>query len=54
MESIDKLSERKWKKIVEAAEEYIGTHKPMPSKDMTCARMGLVSGRATCYEEDSG
>jgi len=23
MESIDKLSERKWKKIVKAAEEYI-------------------------------
>ena len=54
MESIDKLSDKKWKKIVDAAEEYVGAHKAVPSKDVTCAQMGLVSGRATCYEVESG
>ncbi|KIM57675.1 hypothetical protein SCLCIDRAFT_1193059 [Scleroderma citrinum Foug A] len=37
MESIDKLSDKKWKKIVEGAEAYVGAHKSVPSKDVTCA-----------------
>ena len=53
MDSVDKLSEKKWKKILEAAEGYIGAYKPVQSKDATYAQFGLVSGRATCYEVDS-
>ena len=37
MESIDKLSDKKWKKIVEGAEAYVEAHKSVPSKDVTCA-----------------
>jgi len=53
MDSVDNLSEKKWKKILEAAEGYVGAHRPVQSKDATFAQCGLVSGRATCYEVDS-
>ena len=52
MDSVDKLSEKKWMKILEAAEGYVGAHMPVPSRDATCAQLGLVSGRTTCYEVD--
>jgi len=53
MDLVDKLSEKKWKKILKAAEGYIEAHRPIPSRDATCAQLGLVSGRATCYEVDA-
>ena len=53
MDSVDKLSKKKWMKILEAAEGYVGAHMPVPSRDATCAQLGLVSGRTTCYEVDS-
>ena len=53
MDSVDKLSEKKWKKILEGAEGYVGAHRPVASKDAACAQLGLVSGRATCYEVDT-
>ncbi|KIM61331.1 hypothetical protein SCLCIDRAFT_122416, partial [Scleroderma citrinum Foug A] len=53
LESVDKLSPRRWEKIQEAASEYIGAHKPTPRKDAVCAQKGLVSGRATCFEADT-
>ena len=52
MDSVDKLSEKKWMKILKAAEGYVGAHMPVPSRDATCAQLGLVSGRTTCYEVD--
>ena len=53
MESVDKLTERKWEKIQGGADEYIRAHKPAPSKGVVCAQKGLVSGRATCFEPDT-
>ncbi|KIM60196.1 hypothetical protein SCLCIDRAFT_124785, partial [Scleroderma citrinum Foug A] len=53
MVSVDKLSEKKWKKILEGTEGYVGAHRPVASKDAACAQLGLVSGRATCYEVDT-
>ena len=53
MDSVDKLSEKKWKRILEGAEGYVGAHRPVPGRDATCAQLGPVSGRATCYEVDS-
>ena len=53
LESVDKLSARRWAKIQEAANEYVGAHKPAPSKDVVCAQKGMVSGRATCFEPDT-
>lgn len=53
MNSVDNVSAKRWVKIFELAERYIGAHKPVTSKDVTCAQQGLLSGRATCYEPDS-
>ena len=53
MNSVDKVSDKRWVKIFEAAERYIGAHKPVSSMDVACAQQGLLSGRATCYEPDS-
>ncbi|KAI6027991.1 hypothetical protein BKA83DRAFT_4049065, partial [Pisolithus microcarpus] len=53
MTAIEKLTEKKWKKIFSGAEDYIGAHKPLATVEVTCSQMGFVSGRATCFEEDS-
>ena len=51
--SVDKVSDKRWVKIFEAAKRYIGAHRPVSSMDVACAQQGLLSGRATCYEPDS-
>jgi len=53
MNSVDNVTAKRWVKIFELVERYIGSHKPATSKDVACAQQGLLSGRATCYEADS-
>ncbi|KAI6009052.1 hypothetical protein EDC04DRAFT_2610771 [Pisolithus marmoratus] len=53
MTAIEKVTEKKWKKIFNGAEDYIGAHKPLATVEVTCSQMGFVSGRATCFEQDS-
>ncbi|KIJ16152.1 hypothetical protein PAXINDRAFT_11192 [Paxillus involutus ATCC 200175] len=53
MNAVDRLSERKWKKILNRAEEFVGAHKPLPTGTLECARLEVISGRAFAFEEDS-
>ncbi|KIM59482.1 hypothetical protein SCLCIDRAFT_126134, partial [Scleroderma citrinum Foug A] len=53
MNSVDKVSEQKWKKIYSGAEEYLWAYHPK-SKAALCAKSrNKSSGRAHCYEPDS-
>ncbi|KIJ19081.1 hypothetical protein PAXINDRAFT_8433 [Paxillus involutus ATCC 200175] len=53
MNAVDRLSERKWKKILNGAEKFVGAHKPLPTGTLECARLEVTSGRAFAFEEDS-
>ena len=53
MESVDKLTEKKWQKMYSGAEEYLWAYHPK-SKAALCAKSwNKPSGRAYCYEPDS-
>jgi hypothetical protein len=51
MNAVNRLSDHKWKKLVEAADQYVGAHKKV--KRIFCAKLGKYSGRATAFEADS-
>ncbi|KIJ09970.1 hypothetical protein PAXINDRAFT_16973 [Paxillus involutus ATCC 200175] len=53
IQSVERLTERKWKKLFQAAEEYIGAHKPWPGPDIIFAKQGSTSARAKAYETNS-
>lgn len=53
LNSVDKITAKRWKKILESAEAYVGVHCCQPSADIIAAQARAVSGRATCYEPDS-
>ena len=53
MNSVEKVSERKWKKIYSDAEEYLWAYNAK-SKAALCAKsQNKPSGRAYCYEPDT-
>ncbi|KIJ12501.1 hypothetical protein PAXINDRAFT_14699 [Paxillus involutus ATCC 200175] len=54
MESVDRVSEKKWRKIYKEAKKYVGAYNAKQSKAALCAKAQVkISGRAPCYEEDS-
>lgn len=53
MTSVEYLTKKQWAKIHDGAKEFIGAHKSAPSVSASCAKMGMVSGRAACIEVDS-
>jgi len=53
MESVDRISEKKWRKIYGGAKDYLWAYSPK-QKAANCAKIrGFASGRAYCYESDS-
>ncbi|KIK72660.1 hypothetical protein PAXRUDRAFT_180199, partial [Paxillus rubicundulus Ve08.2h10] len=53
LDSMDRVSEKKWKKVYDGAEEYAWAHCPK-SKAALCAKAQTKPlGRAHCYESDS-
>ncbi|KAG1844250.1 hypothetical protein C8R48DRAFT_678462 [Suillus tomentosus] len=55
MESLDKASRRKWKKIFKGAKAFIDAHKKWPSRRAQAQRNGMgTNGRAACIKGDSG
>jgi hypothetical protein len=55
MESLNKASRRKWKKIFKGAKAFINAHRKRPSRHAQAQRNGMgTNGRAACIEDDSG
>jgi len=58
MLSVDKTTERGFKKIINESIPYIDIYRSRPSRQAQRRRAkrsdGRLSGHATCYEEDSG
>lgn len=52
MNSVDRITDRKLGKILEAAKEYIGAYQVKAPQSIR-SKSGQSSGRAECYEEDS-
>jgi hypothetical protein len=53
MESAENLSDRKWKKILAEAAEYLGVHKGISTLEQAVSKLGIKSGRAVGFEPDS-
>ncbi|KAG2030484.1 hypothetical protein BDR03DRAFT_987061 [Suillus americanus] len=55
MESLEKASRRKWKKIFKGAKVFIDAHRKRPSHHARAQRKGMgTNGCAACIEDDSG
>jgi len=53
MDSVDKVSERKWKKVYSGAEEYLWAYNPKNKAALCAKSRNKCSGRTKCYEPDS-
>lgn len=53
MVSVEQLTDKQWRRILEGAKKYIGAHKAAPSLAASCSHRGVKSGRAACVEIDS-
>ena len=52
IESVDHLSPKQQKKILDKGEKYVGAHY-QSTLDVVVAQLRRPSGRAACYEPDS-